>query len=867
LKPKIKLAFLSGTDELNRRLIAELRTLMPELPLWVVSDFPPEDRSLKWIRYRVERSFAENLRHCQEELQGHSIRLAGVMLVPNVPFRRMRLLALRLSPRGFLAFNENLNNFMLRPSSLPTIARHMAWRARNTLRWSVRAARKTDWRLLRQYAAALAAGDLRPRRARHAAPAAQPAAPGITVVIPSRDGKDLLAAQLSGILAQAPDQIIVVDNGSTDDTAGWLRANYPAIEVEHSPAPLSFARAVNRGIARARHSHVCLLNNDMSIEPGFFGALRRSFDEVPELFCSTAQILFPAGVRREETGKTVMALRGPEDFPVRCDETLPGEDASYVLYGSGGCSLYDAAKLRALGGVDEVYEPAYVEDLDLGYRAWQRGWPSVYAGGAVVEHRHRATTSRFFSEAELGRILEINYLRFLARAVSDPGLFRKLWRHALRRLLLRAGHAPAPLEAAPAIARQGCLAESPEYPEELFLALTDGSVSVFPGRPVTGKPRVLVASPYLPFPLSHGGAVRMYNLMRRAAAGFDQVLVAFTEDLVAPPAEVLELFAEVILVRRTGSHALPFTGRPEVVEEFDSNAFRAALQQTVRKWRPAIAQLEFTQLAQYAADCAPARTILVEHDITFDLYQQLLGLRESGALRREVDLWHSFETAAWSKVNRVVTMSEKDRRAVTGATAVVLPNGVDLDRFHPADGAPEPRRLLFIGSFAHRPNVMAVEFFVNQVWPRLHGVTLHIIAGARHEQYPVEADLLQPGIEVEGFVSDVRPAYRRATLVIAPLVASAGTNIKVLEAMAMGKAMVATAAGVNGLDLAAGEDFILVKTAEEMAAEIERLLADSGARSSIERAARARVERDYSWDAIAAAQAAMYRDLTLPDQT
>lgn len=861
LKPKIKLAFLSGTDELNRRLVEELRALLPELPLWVVSDFPPEDRGLKWIRYRVERSFAENLRHCQEDLQGHSIRLAGVMLVPNVPFRRMRLLAFRLSPRGFLAFNENLNNFMLRPSSLPTIARHMAWRAKNTLRWSVRTARRADWGLLRQYAAGLLAGDLRAQRARPAPPAAPPTAPGITVVIPSRDGKDLLTAQLPGIVAERPEQIIVVDNGSADDTAGWLRATYPAIEVEHSPAPLSFARAVNRGIARARHSHVCLLNNDMQIEPGFFRALRRSFDEVPELFSSTAQILFPAGVRREETGKTVMALRGPEDFPVRCDETLPGEDGSYVLYGSGGCSLYDAAKLRALGGVDEVYEPAYVEDLDLGYRAWQRGWPSVYAGGAVVEHRHRATTSRFFTEEELGRILEVNYLRFLARSVSDRALFRRLWRHALRRLLLRAGHAPAPLDAAPAIARQGCLEPAPAYREELFLALNDGSVSVFPGRRATGKPRVLVASPYLPFPLSHGGAVRMYNLIRRAAAEFDQVLVAFTEDHAAPPAEVLDIFAEVVLVRRAGSHALPLTGRPEVVEEFDSNAFRAALQQTVLKWRPAIAQLEFTQIAQYAADCAPARTILVEHDITFDLYQQLLALNETGPLRREVELWRSFEMAAWSKVDRVVTMSEKDRRTVAGATAVALPNGVDLERFRPADSAPDARRLLFIGSFAHRPNVMAVEFFVNQVWPRLKDVTLHIIAGARHEQYAVEADLRQPGIELAGFVSDVRPAYRRATLVIAPLVASAGTNIKVLEAMAMGKAMVATAAGVNGLDLAAGEDFVLVKTADEMAGAIERLLSDEGERTRIELAARARVERDYSWDTIAAAQAELYREL------
>ena len=136
LNPKIKIAFASGTDSLNRRLIDHLRALYPDLPLWVVSNFPPEDPSLKWIRYRVNRSFAENLRRCREELRGHEIRLAGVMLVPNVPFRRMRLLALVLSPRAFVAFNENLNHFMLRPASLPAIARHIAWRAANVLRWS-----------------------------------------------------------------------------------------------------------------------------------------------------------------------------------------------------------------------------------------------------------------------------------------------------------------------------------------------------------------------------------------------------------------------------------------------------------------------------------------------------------------------------------------------------------------------------------------------------------------------------------------------------------------------------------------------------------------------------------------------------------
>ena len=130
--------------------------------------------------------------------------------------------------------------------------------------------------------------------------------------------------------------------------------------------------------------------------------------------------------------------------------------------------------------------------------------------------------------------------------------------------------------------------------------------------------------------------------------------------------------------------------------------------------------------------------------------------------------------------------------------------------------------------------------------------TLHIIAGARHEQLsPSTPTSAQPGIELEGFVADVRPAYQRAAIVIAPLVASAGTNIKVLEAMAMGKALVSTPAGVNGLDLTPGEDFLLAHTAPEMAAAIEKLWNEPNSRAAIERAARARVERDYSWDNIA----------------
>jgi GT2 family glycosyltransferase/glycosyltransferase involved in cell wall biosynthesis len=853
----VKVAFASGPDDLNPQLIARMRDIYPELPLYVVSEFPPANGI--WIPYHPRRTLRENLAKCRAALAGKRIRLAGVLLVPRMPYRRMRLLALLLAPLGFLAFNEQLDSFMLRPRCLGTIARHLWWRTKNFLRWQ----RRRDWGMWWTYSLAMAAGSIAALQKAVTRPGEIPhhtieAVEGISVVIPSRNGSELLARLLPGLLRDLQgfaSEIIVVDNGSD---APW---EHPGVQVERSPHALSFAAAVNRGIVRARYRYVCLLNNDMVLEPGFFKALRHSFDEVPNLFCATAQILFPAGVRREETGKANYGHDAPTDFPVRCDLPIAGEDLSYVLYGSGGCSLYDAAKVRALGNVGECYAPAYVEDLDLGYRAWRCGWPTVFVAEARVEHRHRATTSRYFTEAELALVLETNYLRFLGRAVASPRVFLRLWKQAIERLrLLDSRQALLFARQAPRLIDR----TSGDEDEDLILALGSGDVAVFPGRAAPGRDTILIASPYLPYPLSHGGAVRIYNLMLRAARAHSLVLVAFTDRLDTPPTELLDICAEIVLVRRTGSHALPSTPRPEMVEEFDSPAFHAALRQTMRKWHPAIVQLEFTQMAQYAADCVPAKTILVEHDITFYLYEQLVLTTPDWETRRQLERWRDYETRAWRDVDRVVTMSAVAAGRVKGAPAEVLPNGVDLVRFRPSTKEPEPGRLLFIGSFAHRPNVLALEFFVREVWPILKqaGLGLHIIAGARFEDFPVAVDLAGPGIELEGFVADVRPAYERASVVIAPLVASAGTNIKILEAMAMGKAIVSTPPGVYGLDLAPGEDAIVTRGANEMAEAILQLLRDPVRRRWLEARARHTAERNYGWEGIARLQERMWRGLT-----
>src|SRR5206468_11626474 len=168
------------------------------------------------IPYHVSRSFFENLARCRAAWHGKQVRLAGVLLAPRMPYRRMRLIALVVSPAGFLAFNENFGSFMLRPRNLGTIVRHLLWRTKNFFRWQLRPggdvytlfwklARPAEWRLPLLYRAALLAGwiaggmkRLLPTRDRPA-PTDARKEPGISVVIPSRKGRDHQEHGLPGV--------------------------------------------------------------------------------------------------------------------------------------------------------------------------------------------------------------------------------------------------------------------------------------------------------------------------------------------------------------------------------------------------------------------------------------------------------------------------------------------------------------------------------------------------------------------------------------------------------------------------------------------------------------------------------------------
>ena len=162
------------------------------------------------------------------------------------------------------------------------------------------------------------------------------------------------------------------------------------------------------------------------------------------------------------------------------------------------------------------------------------------------------------------------------------------------------------------------------------------------------------------------------------------------------------------------------------------------------------------------------------------------------------------------------------------------------------------------GRLRIRPTCWGSNFSCATFCRASSGVTLHVIAGLRHQRF---WDLRHPASRWRASSPTSGQPIAARSIVIAPLVVSAGTNIKILEAMAMGKAIVSTEAGIHGLDFARGEDLIVADSGAETADAIMRLLDQPAKRIAIERHARSTAERSYGWDAIALRQTELYREL------
>jgi GT2 family glycosyltransferase len=256
--------------------------------------------------------------------------------------------------------------------------------------------------------------------------AVQPRRHAASVVIPNWNGRDLLARYLPALeialAGDAENEIIVVDNGSTDGSVELLRTQFPRVKTIALDRNLGFGGGSNAGFRAASNDIVVLLNSDMRVEPGFLAPLLAGFTD-DQVFAVACQIFFSDPTRvREETGLTQGWW---EDGSLRVRHRLDRgiTDLYPCFYGGGGSCAFDRAKFLELGGFDSLLAPFYLEDTDLGYMAWKRGWKVLYQPKSVVYHEHRGTIGKRFTEAQIQAVLKKNFILFCWKNIHEWSRF------------------------------------------------------------------------------------------------------------------------------------------------------------------------------------------------------------------------------------------------------------------------------------------------------------------------------------------------------------------------------------------------------------------------------------------------------------
>ncbi len=392
--------------------------------------------------------------------------------------------------------------------------------------------------------------------------------------------------------------------------------------------------------------------------------------------------------------------------------------------------------------------------------------------------------------------------------------------------------------------------------------------------------RILVLTPQFPYPPHQGTTIRNYHLVAGLARRQQVHLLSFGDPAQSQGTPLDALCQSVQVVpppqhsTRQRLKGLLLSRLPDMAQRLPSASFQAALTATLEREDPDVVEVEGIELAQYlfqVAECRGVgqRPLLVfdDHNAEYVLQQRAFetDVRQPG---RWIGAAYSFvqwqrlrgyERRACLTADRVVAVSEADafalQRLVPGLEPAVVPNGVDMDYYtapisplDPPEG-PEGWDLVFTAKMDFRPNVDAVLWFVREVLPliRRESPATRFWAVGK-DPHPRLAPLASaPGVRLTGWVADVRPYIARAAVYVIPLRIGGGTRLKVLEAMAMGKAIVSTTLGCEGFELVPGQELAIADAPAEFAATVLALLRDPERREAMGRAGRRLAASRYDW--------------------
>lgn len=389
--------------------------------------------------------------------------------------------------------------------------------------------------------------------------------------------------------------------------------------------------------------------------------------------------------------------------------------------------------------------------------------------------------------------------------------------------------------------------------------------------------RILLVTPFPPrIAGTHGGAKAIGQLLaglsQRHAVGVLTFRHPSEPGVDAALSERLSFVQEVPradepggaahLVRALRRRGAQVRGTPLWVSELPIAAGRSALRGRLEEWQPDVVQFELAVtgvLAQGLRAQWPAR-VLVDHD---PLLSTIRVERRLDALLDE-RAWNRYLRRADAAVDAVVTLTERDRQAVvdrgTARKVVTIPLGFELGET--LDSAGREDELVFVGNLNHPANREAVAHIDRELLPRIAttrpGIRVTVVG-----EPPASAALpsSDPRLHFTGLVDDVRPFVDAAAVVLAPLNAGGGMRVKVLEALAAGKALVAYPNALEGIYVTPGRDALVVSTPDEFARSVVSLLDDPARRRELGHNARAWAGAHAGWEHSIDRYDALYRSL------
>jgi len=385
--------------------------------------------------------------------------------------------------------------------------------------------------------------------------------------------------------------------------------------------------------------------------------------------------------------------------------------------------------------------------------------------------------------------------------------------------------------------------------------------------------RILWAKANKILPGDSGGDIRSFNILRQLVKHNEVIFFSYydgTQDK-AYETELRRQLPGAICVctgeRRKSRLAQGWDyllripeAAPYAVSRFASAAVREGLQNCLSQKNPDVVICDFLDAAINLPDCLEVPSVLFQHNVESEIWRRHATNGANPArkmlYRREFAKMLRYEQAAVRRFDHVIAVSEHDKNLmgawVEPERVSVVPTGVDTERFCPGPEAGSEKPLVvFVGAMDWEPNVDAVKYFCTEVWP-------HILAEVPEARFRIVGRnpgrrvtaLADSSVEVTGSVTSVVGHLREAAVVVVPLRIGSGTRLKIYEAMAVGKAVVSTSVGAEGLDVHRGEDVILADSETAFAESVVALLKHSDARLRLGEAATALAGK-YAWPMVA----------------